>query len=52
VIVIENATGRRLTDKGMMAIESNDAQELLKRWRRQESGLTWAQSVQSSCNIS
>jgi hypothetical protein len=52
VIVIENATGRRLTDKGMIAIESNDAQELLKRWRRQETGQTWTQTIQSGCCIS
>jgi hypothetical protein len=52
IIVIENVTGRRLTDQEMTAIECNDTQQVLKRWRRQESGQTWGQSLQSSCCIS
>lgn len=54
IIVVNNKTGRRVTDLGMLAIEYNGTRpkELFERWRRGESGLTTVQSISSTCCVS
>lgn len=57
VAIVSNKDGRRITDQGMLAIESNsktesDAALLFERWRKRESGLTMAQWTTNSCILS
>ena len=54
VVVIENQTGRRITDLGMQAIEmnSNNPKLVLARWRNRESGLDSVQWSKLSCSVS
>jgi hypothetical protein len=55
VVVVSNKDGRRITDQGMAAIESNgdeNAALLFERWRKRESGLSMVQWTTNSCSIS
>ena len=53
VVVIENKTGRRITDLGMQAIDMNEnAKVVLERWSRRQSGLDSMQWTMTSCHIS
>ena len=55
VIVVDNATGRRITDLGMQAIDMNsddtDA-HVVEQWKLGKNGLTTIQWTMTSCHIS
>ena len=53
VVVIENKTGRRITDLGMQAIDTNDDSKIiLERWSKRQSGLDIIQWTMTNCHIS
>ena len=51
VVVVENSTGRRITEYGMQAIEAEN-DDLFPQWRNHTSGLSYSQWMSAYCLIS